>query len=180
ALKCGEPFIVHKYHDGILTNFSYLSSKAKERRFFRMDKAENRDIKDVMKKYARYRLSDGIPSIIVLMHKTGNEILINEADRVGIPVACLCDSDVDPSRIMYVIPGNDDNEPSVRYVMEMLSNAILEKKKNIRFWRKLIDIQRKEPKKLYSPNVKPNLSLRKGLTQIEMLNPKIRPKRKND
>jgi small subunit ribosomal protein S2 len=52
------------------------------------------------------------------------EIAVNEAARLGIPVIGLCDSNSDPTLLKYPVPGNDDAAKSIRLVVEVLTQAV--------------------------------------------------------
>ena len=59
-------------------------------------------------------------------HPVGNAI--KEANKLGIPVVCLADTNADPDGINYIIPGNDDAIRSVKLIASKLADAILEGK----------------------------------------------------
>ena len=68
----------------------------------------------------------GLPKAIYLIDAKREETAIAEARRLGIPVVALVDTNSDPDRVDYVIPGNDDAIRSIRLVTSLLADAILE------------------------------------------------------
>jgi small subunit ribosomal protein S2 len=64
------------------------------------------------------------PDAFVLLDYPNTSWAVHEANYSMIPVVALCDSDVDPSRIQYPIPGNDDSRASVELIGRVLARAV--------------------------------------------------------
>ena len=65
-----------------------------------------------------------LPSAVIVVDTKLEEIAVNEANRLGIPVIGLCDSNSDPTVLQYPIPGNDDAAKAIRLVVEALTQAV--------------------------------------------------------
>ena len=68
----------------------------------------------------------GLPRIMFVVDPRREHIAIREANKLGIPVVALCDTNCDPQGIDYVIPGNDDAIKSIRLFTTAIADAILE------------------------------------------------------
>ena len=64
------------------------------------------------------------PSVIFLFHARGSENVIREANRANIPLIGVVDSDADPSRIDYPIPGNDDSISATAFMASLIQVAL--------------------------------------------------------
>lgn len=142
------PFCVNRWMGGTLTNFSTIkSSLQKYRRFLDMEK--DGSLNDLPKKEGAAirrqmvrmnRNFEGIidlkelPSALFIVDINNEEIAVEEARRLGIPVIALVDTNSDPSLADYPIPGNDDAAKSIRIVVETIVEAIqdgLEKRETV-------------------------------------------------
>ena len=70
------------------------------------------------------------PDALVLASLKHDDIAAVEALKLKIPIIAITDTNVDPSKIQFPIPANDDAVSSVRYIMSKLSAAIERGKKN--------------------------------------------------
>lgn len=70
----------------------------------------------------------GLPDIIFIIDQKKEDIAIQEANKLNIPVICLADTNADPDGINYIIPGNDDAIRSIKLITSKLADAVLEGK----------------------------------------------------
>ena len=70
----------------------------------------------------------GMPDILVVVDQKKELIAIKEANKLGIPVVCLADTNADTDGIDYIIPGNDDALRSIKLIASKLADAVLEGK----------------------------------------------------
>ena len=70
----------------------------------------------------------GMPEMLFVVDQQEELIAIKEANKLGIPVVCLADTNADPEGINYIIPGNDDAIRSVKLISSKIADAILEGK----------------------------------------------------
>ncbi|TSA01562.1 MAG: 30S ribosomal protein S2, partial [Nitrospiraceae bacterium] len=69
---------------------------------------------------------NGLPGCIFVADTRGERIAIMEAQRLGIPIVAIADTNCDPEGIEYLIPGNDDAIRSVRLVTSKIADAVIE------------------------------------------------------
>lgn len=138
AKSCNMPYAVNRWMGGCLTNFETLKgSLEKYRKYLRMEadgsldkmhKKEAAVIKRQMTRMARgfegllefYKL----PGAVFVIDILNEEIAVNEAKRVGVPCIGLVDTNSDPTRVAFPIPGNDDAVKSVRLIVTVITDAI--------------------------------------------------------
>ncbi len=68
----------------------------------------------------------GIPDALFVVDVGHEKIAVSEANRLGIPVIGIVDSNNDPDSIAYVIPGNDDSTRAIRFYTQTVADVILE------------------------------------------------------
>lgn len=138
AKASNMPYAVNRWMGGGLTNFATIkNSLEKYRRYLRMEadgslakmlKKEAAAIKREMSRM--HRNFEGmievraLPGAVFVIDTKNEAIAINEAARLGIPTIGLVDTNSDPSKLTYPIPGNDDAVKSVRLIVEAISEAI--------------------------------------------------------
>ena len=72
---------------------------------------------------------DKLPDAIVIVDSAKESIAVAEARRLNIPVVALVDTNADPSKVDYPIPGNDDAIRAIRLILQNLVDAIVASKK---------------------------------------------------
>ena len=68
----------------------------------------------------------GIPDVIFIIDTRKEEIAVNEARKLNIPVIAIVDTNSDPDKVDYVIPGNDDALRSIALFAKSVADAVLE------------------------------------------------------
>ncbi len=138
AKTCNMPFAVNRWMGGGLTNFATIkNSLEKYRKYLRMEsdgslaKMHKKEAAVIKRQMARmHRNFEGmievraLPGAVFVIDTKNEAIAINEASRLGIPSIGLVDTNADPSKITYPIPGNDDAVKSVRLIVETVCEAI--------------------------------------------------------
>ncbi|MEM1222619.1 MAG: 30S ribosomal protein S2 [Verrucomicrobiota bacterium] len=138
ATACQMPFCVNRWMGGGLTNFSTIkSSLVKYRKFLKMEvegeleKLPGKEEAAVRRQMSRMnRNFEGIldieelPAALFVVDTKNEEIAVAEANRLGIPVIGLVDTNSDPTVIDYPIPGNDDAVKSIRIIVETVMEAV--------------------------------------------------------
>lgn len=131
------PFCVNRWMGGALTNFSTIkTSLAKYRKFLKMEqdgeleKLPGKEEAAIRRQMSRMnRNFEGIldikelPAALFIVDTKNEEIAVAEANRLGIPVIGLVDTNSDPSVLDYPIPGNDDAVKSIRVIVETIMEA---------------------------------------------------------
>ena len=69
---------------------------------------------------------DSMPGAMVVIDVNRESIAVKEANRMGIPVVAIVDTNCDPDPIAYPIPGNDDSSRAVRLVLNVIAEAIIQ------------------------------------------------------
>ena len=140
AARCGQYYVNLRWLGGLLTNFQTIRKsidRLKTLRGWRDDGTLNRLTKKEAAQKGKElekleKILFGIiemprlPKAMYVIDAKREETAVKEANRLGIPVVALLDTNCDPDPIAYVIPGNDDAIRSIRLVTSLLADAILE------------------------------------------------------
>lgn len=134
AGELNMPFVSEKWLGGTLTNFKtvtkrlqYLKKLEEEEKSGVWEKYVKKEKLQLQKKIAKLNKQlEGIKNLVRLPGalfvtdvKTDN-IALREAKKIGIPIVAICDTNVDPSMVDYVIPVNDDAVPALKIIMDMI------------------------------------------------------------
>jgi small subunit ribosomal protein S2 len=142
AQKCGMPFINERWLGGMLTNYQTMSKRVAkmlelERQrdsgeFAAMPKKEALLKTRELDKLARYlggiRSMEKLPQAVFILDTKKEHIAVTEANKLGIPVVAVVDTNCDPDVIDYVIPGNDDAIRSGTLLCRVIADAVIEGK----------------------------------------------------
>ena len=142
AKRSGAYYINRRWLGGMLTNFETIRgrvNKLKEMEEFinngyidKLPKKEvaqmNRQLAKLSKTLGGIKEMRGLPELIFVVDQAKEEIAIKEANKLGIPVICLADTNANPDGINYIIPGNDDAIRSIKLITSKLADAVLEGK----------------------------------------------------
>ena len=137
ATSCQMPFCVNRWMGGGLTNFTTIkSSLAKYRKFLKMDQdgeleklpgkeeaAIRRQMSRMNRNFEGMLEVNDLPAAVLVVDTKNEEIAVSEANRLGIPVIGLVDTNSDPTVLDYPIPGNDDAVKSIRIIVETILEA---------------------------------------------------------
>ena len=140
ALRCGMPYVNHRWLGGMLTNFKTvrqsikrlkdLELMAQDGTFERLAKKEviglRRDMDKLERSLGGIKDMNGLPDALFVVDTGHEKIAVAEARKLGIPVIGVVDTNNDPDAIDYVIPGNDDAIRAVQLYVQGASAAILE------------------------------------------------------
>lgn len=140
ATRANMPFVSERWLGGTLTNFATIRrgcEKLDEMDRFRTDgtydllKKKERVVFD--RKQTKLEASLGgirqmrqLPAALFIIDPMTEDIAVREANRLGIPVVALVDTNCDPDRVDYVIPGNDDAIKSVSLFVNLIADSCLE------------------------------------------------------
>ena len=138
AERCEMYYIDERWLGGTLTNFTtirrsvdrlkhleeikttedyqYFTKKEKAR----LDKEEQKLVKNL----GGIRDMNVLPDAVIIVDAELEDIAIREAYKIGIPIVALLDTNCDPDKIDYPIPGNDDAIRSIQYVVSKLGDAV--------------------------------------------------------
>ncbi|MBX7071195.1 MAG: 30S ribosomal protein S2 [Microthrixaceae bacterium] len=122
ATKCGMPYVNQRWLGGMLTNFETISKRiAKMKEYQRMrDSGEfdsmpkkealllSRELVKLERNLGGMRHLEKAPDAVFILDTKKEDIAVTEANKLGIPIVAVVDTNCDPDVIQYVIPGNDD------------------------------------------------------------------------
>ncbi|MDX6645042.1 MAG: small subunit ribosomal protein, partial [Miltoncostaeaceae bacterium] len=142
ASRSGMPYVSHRWLGGLLTNWGTVSRRIKRLHDLRRQKAEGQlELLPTRERLARegelIKLETNLggvadmqrlPEAIAIIDLKREAIAVREANRLGIPVIGLVDTNCDPDEATYVVPGNDDAIRSCALVLGALATSILEGK----------------------------------------------------
>ena len=139
AEKCGMPYVSRRWLGGLLTNFGTISKRIK--RLHELTDLESKGqlallpTKERMAREAELKKLEfnlgGVrdmqrqPDAIFVIDLNAEEIAVNEAVRLDIPIVAVVDTNCNPRPVEYVIPGNDDAIRSCELIVSTLGEAIL-------------------------------------------------------
>jgi small subunit ribosomal protein S2 len=142
AERSGMPYVSHRWLGGMLTN--YKTIRASIRRFRDLESQENDGTFDLLNKkeiLTRTRMKEklensiggikdmnGLPDMVFVVDVDHERIAINEANKLGIPVVGIVDSNSDPDGVDYIIPGNDDSIRAIKLYAASIADSVLEGK----------------------------------------------------
>ena len=138
ARRCGQYWVSHRWLGGTLTNFvtirqsverlldiearladdNGVQTKKERLRFDRERERMNRNLSGV-------RDLESLPDAIFVVDPKKEAIAVSEANKLGIPVIAIVDTNCDPELIDYVIPGNDDAIRAIRLFTSKIADAYL-------------------------------------------------------
>ena len=142
AKRCGMPYVSHRWLGGLLTNWGTISQRIRRLHELRNQKREGQlDLLPTRERLARegelVKLETNLggvadmqrlPDAVVIVDLKKEAIGVREANRLGLAVIGLVDTNCDPDEATYVIPGNDDAIRSCGLVLGALADAVLEGK----------------------------------------------------
>lgn len=143
AKRCGQYYINHRWLGGTLTNWKTISNSIKRLKSMeeqvsnnesniniKLTKKENLKLKHEYDKLEKslggIKDMGGMPDMLFIIDTNKEELAVQEAKKVNIPIIAILDSNSDPKNITYPIPGNDDSMKAITLYCEMISSAILQ------------------------------------------------------
>lgn len=140
AERCGQYYVNHRWLGGMLTNWPTVSKSIKTLDSIEktladedevagftkkelLDLSRNRD--KLQRSLGGIRTMNGKPDLVVIFDTNKEHIAIDEAKKLGIPVVAVVDTNSDPDKIDYPIPGNDDAIRSIALYCDLMSRSAL-------------------------------------------------------
>jgi len=136
--KVGMPFIVERWPGGMLTNFPTIRKSVKK--MISVDKLMKGSNWDSLSKREKLQISrqrakqekvlgsiadlSRLPAALFVVDVLKEKIAVHEAQRLGIPVFAMVDTNSNPEGIDFIIPSNDDASQSVRLIIRLVCDAI--------------------------------------------------------
>jgi small subunit ribosomal protein S2 len=140
ADACGMPYVNERWLGGMLTNFQTVSTRVKRMKEFEaMQKAgdfeampkkealrHTRELEKLQRNLGGIRGLDKLPDAIFVIDTKKEHIAVTEANKLGLPVVAVVDTNCDPDVITHVIPGNDDAIRSGALLCRVVADAVVE------------------------------------------------------
>jgi small subunit ribosomal protein S2 len=140
AERAGMPFVSHRWLGGMLTN--YKTIRGSVRRYRELETQSQDGTFDLLTKkeaLMRTRMMEklersiggikdigGLPDVLFVIDVEHERIAIQEANKLGIPVIGIVDTNSDPAGVDYVIPGNDDSIRAIKLYVTAVADACIE------------------------------------------------------
>ena len=142
ASRVGMPYVDNRWLGGMLTNYKTIRQSIKRLRdleteatdgtFEKLTKREaltrQRDMEKLERSIGGIKDMGGLPDALFVLDVEHERIAVSEANKLGIPVIAVVDSNSDPFGVDYVIPGNDDAIRALRLYVTAFADAILQGK----------------------------------------------------
>ena len=140
AERCGMPYVDKRWLGGMLTNYKTIRQSIRKLRELEVQSADGtfekltkkealsrrRNLDKLERSLGGIKDMGGLPDILFVIDVDHERIAICEANKLGIPVVGIVDSNSDPDGVDYIIPGNDDAIRSIRLFVEGVADAVLE------------------------------------------------------
>lgn len=146
AEQAGEFYVCERWLGGMLTNMVTIRQSIKT-----LEKVEKtvatggegltkkemvlltKEQQKLERNLSGIRTMRKLPGLLIVVDPGHEHIAVAEANKLGIPVMALVDTNCDPDPIKYVIPCNDDALKSIKLIVQMLTQAIIDKKNELNF-----------------------------------------------
>ena len=140
AAKCGMPYINERWLGGMLTNFSTIAGRVGKMQeyermraagdFDAMPKKEalilSRELEKLQRNLGGIRGMARLPEAVFIIDTKKEHIAVTEANKLGLPIVAVVDTNCDPDLIQYVIPGNDDAIRAGNLMCRVIADAVEE------------------------------------------------------
>jgi len=140
AMRCGMYYVTTRWPGGLLTNFSTIKKSINRLKdiermkedgtFSKLTKKEvarlERELAKLKKNFSGIVQMERMPKAIFIVDTKKEDTAVREANRLGIPVVALIDTNSDPDLVAYPIPGNDDAAKSVQLVSHIIADTAIE------------------------------------------------------
>ena len=140
ARRAGMPFVDERWLGGMLTNFKTVRQSIKRLKeveamvedgsIERLSKREaltvSREVAKLQKSIGGIKEMGALPDALFVIDVGYHKIAISEANKLGIPVIAVVDTNHSPDGVDYVIPGNDDSSSAIRLYARGVADSILE------------------------------------------------------
>ncbi len=139
ATRAGMPYVSHRWLGGMLTNYKTIRLSIKRLRELEAQKADGtfekltkkeglmreRTIEKLERSIGGIKDMAGLPDALFVIDVDHERIAVQEANKLGIPVIGIVDSNSNPDGIDYVIPGNDDAIRAIKLFVSAAADAII-------------------------------------------------------
>lgn len=138
AKRCGQYYVNHRWLGGMLTNWNTVSASIKTLNNLEKQLADteivlskkerlsiSRQKEKIEKSLGGIREMGGLPRILFVIDTNREDIAVKEAQRLGIPVIAILDSNSNPDGIDYPVPGNDDSTKAIELYCDLIAKSVI-------------------------------------------------------
>ena len=140
AVRCGMPYVDQRWLGGMLTNYKTvrasiarlreMEAMEEDGRVQRMSKKEalsfRRSLAKLQRSLGGIKHTESLPDVLFIVDVGHEKIAVLEADKLGIPIVGVVDTNHEPDRVDYVVPGNDDAARAIELYTIGVADAIIE------------------------------------------------------
>ena len=159
AVSCEMPYLVERWIGGLLTNFGEVKRRLKKyhdlKEMFatgeieKYTKKEQVTMKKQLEKLDKYLIGlttlDKMPDALYIADMRTEKTALAEAERTEVSTVAVCDTNVNPEKVNYAIPANDDAVNSIKLIADLVAEAVQEGRKE--FEKKKLERAKEEPEK---------------------------------
>ncbi|MEK7139186.1 MAG: 30S ribosomal protein S2 [Patescibacteria group bacterium] len=138
ATDCGMPHIAHRWLGGTLTNFPVILKLIKKykdltgkletgglRAYTKREQLEFQEEADKLKvRIGGIAELKKIPDVVFIVDLKREKTALTEAKKKGLPIVAMCDTNVNPTGVQYIIPANDDAAKSIELITAWIASAV--------------------------------------------------------
>jgi len=143
AQRCSMPYVTERWPGGMLTNFATIKksinrlkeieAQKEDGTFEKLTKKEvsllEKELGKLKKSFSGIIAMERMPKAMYIVDTKKEETAVREAHRLGIPVIGFIDTNADPDKVDYPIPGNDDATRSISAITKYIADSIIEGRK---------------------------------------------------
>ncbi len=140
AARCSMPYVDHRWLGGMLTNFKTVKQSIKRLRDMeqivsegsleKMSKKEglsfSRELQKLQRSLGGFKTLNALPDALFVIDVGYQKGAISEAQKLGLPVVAVVDSNHSPDGVAYIIPGNDDSSRAIRLYARGVADAVMD------------------------------------------------------
>jgi small subunit ribosomal protein S2 len=139
ALECGSPYVVERWFGGMLTNQATMMDRIKRLKMLdaKMESGEfasrysklevqrlQEELDGLEKQFGGIKDMQGVPAVVIVFDAMTDALAVKEARKMNLTVIAVCDSNVNPTGVDYVIPANDDATSGVTLITSYFRDAV--------------------------------------------------------
>jgi len=154
AIDCGLPYVNERWLGGTFTNFEtmrkrieYYKDLERKKEAGELEKYTKKERAKISEKLKKFIIKFGgvrdlskLPDAIFVIDMKKDELAVKEARKKGVKVIGVADTNVDPTLADYFIPANDDSIPSIKYILDKVSEVIKKAKQETKSNKQEADI----------------------------------------
>jgi small subunit ribosomal protein S2 len=139
ATKCGQYYVNHRWLGGMLTNWKTISQSIKRLREMEEQLAGDtsgltkREVLELTRERDKLERAlggikemGGLPDVLFIIDTNKESLAVKEANKLGIPVIAVLDSNSDPEGVAFPIPGNDDALRAIELYCDLINGSVLD------------------------------------------------------